>query len=80
MAMNGLICQKYPIVNYPLLTNKQEGGCMSILNDYRQYSGDIEQFEQWMQELKREYRREEMERETDYEYISSSSEDDSDYA
>ena len=53
---------------------------MSILNDYRQYSGDIEQFEQWMQELKREYRREEMERETDYEYISNSSEDDSDYA
>ena len=32
---------------------------MSILNDYRRYSDDEEEYLQWEQEVAREYRREE---------------------
>ena len=58
---------------------------MSIHSDFRQYSGNIEEFQEWLEELKREYRRQEaceayeiMREEAEYELVSDCDES-SDY-
>lgn len=47
---------------------------MGVLNDYRRWSGDLQEFQEWINELKREYRKEEYldsrREEQEYEFVS----------